>query len=89
MEKFQPTIDSKEEVRVFADTSRKVAIKELLSQFPNAKILSITKTNRTDEYVYTLGVQDDHSYTVEGLLAENHDTLNQLLSSETIHEVIG
>jgi ribonucleotide reductase alpha subunit len=35
------------------------------------KIISITETDRNDEYVYTLGVQDDHSYTVEGLLAEN------------------
>ena len=25
----------------------------------------------------------------EDMLAEHHDTLNQLLSSETIHEVIG
>jgi ribonucleoside-diphosphate reductase alpha subunit len=35
------------------------------------KILDIVETDKTDEYVYTLGVQDDHSYTVEGLLAEN------------------
>jgi ribonucleoside-diphosphate reductase alpha chain len=35
------------------------------------KILSITETNRTDEYVYTLGVEEDHSYTVEGIIAEN------------------
>ena len=35
------------------------------------KILSITETDRSDEYVYTLGVKDDHSYTVEGLLVEN------------------
>lgn len=35
------------------------------------KILEISETNRTDEYVYTLGVEEDHSYTVEGLLAEN------------------
>ena len=35
------------------------------------KILNITETDRTDEYVYTMGVEDDHSYTVEGLLAEN------------------
>jgi ribonucleotide reductase alpha subunit len=35
------------------------------------KIINITETVRDDEYVYTLGVQDDHSYTVEGLLAEN------------------
>lgn len=35
------------------------------------KILSITETDRTDEYVYTLGVEEDHSYTVEGLLVEN------------------
>lgn len=35
------------------------------------KIVSITETDRNDEYVYTLGVEDDHSYTVEGLIAEN------------------
>lgn len=35
------------------------------------KILNITETDRTDEYVYTLGVEEDHSYTVEGLLVEN------------------
>ncbi|MEK6878423.1 MAG: LAGLIDADG family homing endonuclease, partial [Nanoarchaeota archaeon] len=35
------------------------------------KILSITEVDRSDEYVYTLGIEDDHSYNVEGLLAEN------------------
>ena len=35
------------------------------------KILNITETDRTDEYVYTLGVEEDHSYTVEGLVCEN------------------
>lgn len=35
------------------------------------KILNIIETDRKDEYVYTLGVEEDHSYTVEGLLAEN------------------
>ncbi|ARF09766.1 ribonucleoside diphosphate reductase large subunit [Indivirus ILV1] len=35
------------------------------------KILEITETDRKDEYVYTLGIEEDHSYTVEGLLAEN------------------
>ena len=35
------------------------------------KIISITETNRCDDFVYTLGVEDDHSYTVEGLIAEN------------------
>jgi len=35
------------------------------------KIHDIIETDRKDEYVYTLGVEDDHSYTVEGLLAEN------------------
>jgi len=38
------------------------------------KILSITETDRTDEtdeYVYTLGVEEDHSYNVEGVLVEN------------------
>jgi ribonucleoside-diphosphate reductase alpha subunit len=35
------------------------------------KILNITETDRKDQYVYTLGVKDDHSYTVEGLICEN------------------
>ena len=35
------------------------------------KILNITETDRNDEYVYTLGVDEDHSYTVEGLLVKN------------------
>lgn len=35
------------------------------------KILSITECDRKDEFVYTLGVEEDHSYMVEGLLAEN------------------
>lgn len=35
------------------------------------KILSITETDRIDEFVYTLGIEDDHSYNVEGLLVEN------------------
>ena len=35
------------------------------------KILSVTETDRNDEFVYTLGIEEDHSYMVEGLLAEN------------------
>lgn len=35
------------------------------------KIINITETDRNDEYVYTFGVENDHSYTVEGLVAEN------------------
>jgi ribonucleoside-diphosphate reductase alpha subunit len=35
------------------------------------KILKITETDKMDEFVYTLGVEEDHSYMVEGLLAEN------------------
>ena len=35
------------------------------------KILEITETDRNDEYVYTLGIEDDHSYTVEGIIVEN------------------
>ncbi len=35
------------------------------------KILDIIETDRKDEYVYTLGVEDDHSYTVEGLICLN------------------
>ena len=35
------------------------------------KIKSIEETDRNDEYVYTFGVQTDHSYNVEGLVAEN------------------
>ena len=35
------------------------------------RISSIEETDRTDEFVYTIGVEKDHSYTVEGLLCEN------------------
>jgi ribonucleoside-diphosphate reductase alpha chain/ribonucleoside-diphosphate reductase subunit M1 len=35
------------------------------------RVLSITANNLNPEYVYTLGVEDDHSYNVEGLLCEN------------------
>jgi ribonucleoside-diphosphate reductase alpha chain len=35
------------------------------------KVLDIVETERRDECVYTLGVDDDHSYAVEGLVAEN------------------
>jgi ribonucleoside-diphosphate reductase alpha subunit len=35
------------------------------------KIISIEQVDRNDEYVYTLGVDNDHSYTVEGLIVEN------------------
>lgn len=35
------------------------------------KILNITEVDKTDEYVYTLGVEEDHSYTIEGLIVEN------------------
>jgi ribonucleotide reductase alpha subunit len=34
-------------------------------------IISIEETDIEDEYVYTLGVKDDHSYTVEGVVVEN------------------
>jgi ribonucleotide reductase alpha subunit len=35
------------------------------------KIIDIVEVDRKDEYVYTLGVEEDHSYTVEGLIVEN------------------
>lgn len=35
------------------------------------KVLDIIETDRRDECVYTLGVEGDHSYAVEGLVAEN------------------
>jgi len=36
------------------------------------KVMSKTEiTENKPEYVYTLGVQDDHSYNVEGIIAEN------------------
>jgi ribonucleotide reductase alpha subunit len=35
------------------------------------RIISIEELARKDEYVYTLGVKTDHSYTVEGLVVEN------------------
>ncbi len=35
------------------------------------RILNITEIDGTDENVYTLGVEEDHSYTVEGLIVQN------------------
>jgi len=35
------------------------------------KILSISETDIQDDFVYTLGVEDDHSYMAEGILVEN------------------
>ena len=35
------------------------------------RVDSITKTNIKPNYVYTLGIEDDHSYNVEGLICEN------------------
>ena len=35
------------------------------------RIQSKEKIKIDDEYVYTLGVEDDHSYMIEGLIAEN------------------
>jgi ribonucleotide reductase alpha subunit len=49
------------------------------------KVENIEITDRQDEFVYTLGVEDDHSYTVEGLVCENcflltiDDHLNDIL----------
>jgi ribonucleoside-diphosphate reductase alpha subunit len=34
-------------------------------------VLEVNETNLTPEYVYTLGIEDDHSYNVEGLVCEN------------------
>jgi ribonucleotide reductase alpha subunit len=35
------------------------------------KIYDIEETNMKPEYVYTIGVENDHSYNVEGLICEN------------------
>jgi len=35
------------------------------------KIMNLTKTNNKPDFVYTLGVEHDHSYNVEGLICEN------------------
>ena len=35
------------------------------------KVSDVTITNKTPEYVYTLGIEDDHSYNAEGLIVEN------------------
>ena len=46
----------------------------------------IIETDRTDEFVYTLGVEDDHSYNVEGLLCENCFLLTTQDNLESISE---
>ncbi len=38
-------------------------------------------SKRTDEFVYTLGIEDDHSYPVEGILCENCYLLDSPLDS--------
>lgn len=35
------------------------------------KIQTLNKTTQKPDYVYTIGVDDDHSYNVEGLICEN------------------
>ncbi len=35
------------------------------------RFLSKDEVNINDEYVYTLGVEDDHSYSIEGIVAQN------------------
>lgn len=35
------------------------------------RVNNITQSSETPEYVYTLGIEDDHSYNVEGLVVEN------------------
>ena len=51
------------------------------------KVIKIDKTNFTPTYVYTLGVEDDHSYNVEGLICENcfllgtNDDLNDIATT--------
>jgi len=35
------------------------------------KINELSETDRKPEYVYTIGVEEDHSYNVEGLICEN------------------
>lgn len=42
--KFQPSPNEKEEVLLFNNTSRKEVIRKLLKQYPQIKIISISKS---------------------------------------------
>ncbi|HRT03623.1 MAG TPA: hypothetical protein P5513_06750, partial [Candidatus Diapherotrites archaeon] len=46
------------------------------------KVQSITKSSNTDNFVYDLEVEDDHSYCVEGLIVHNCN-LTALIADET------
>lgn len=39
--------------------------------FKYLRFLKKDKVNIEDEHVYTLGIQDDHSYSIEGIIAQN------------------
>jgi len=53
------------------------------------RIKSVEETDRKDEFVYTLGVEEDHSYMVEGLLCENCYLMGTEDSIEEIFTTVG
>ena len=46
-------------------------IKKKINNNIYLRVLSVNNTNLFDKYVYTLGIEDDHSYNVEGLICKN------------------
>ena len=59
----------------------------IINKMKYLRIESVEETDLTPEYVYTLGVENDHSYNVEGLICENcfllgaEDSLDSILNS--------
>lgn len=53
-----------------------------------SRVLAIEQLDIKPNYVYTLGVEDDHSYVVEGLVCENCYLLDMVDSIEGIAETI-
>ena len=59
----------------------------IIDGIKHLRIESITETDLSPEYVYTIGVDDDHSYNVEGLVCENcfllgmHDSIDGIFKT--------
>lgn len=70
--KIRPNKELFDRVYRYYDDNR---MSKIITDIPDdtrfLKIVSIEETDRQDEYVYTLSVKEDHSYTVEGVIAEN------------------
>ncbi len=48
-----------------------LCVPKIINEVSYLKIHTLHKTDLKPDYVYTIGVDDDHSYNVEGLICEN------------------